>query len=311
MASEQPQEDTETIPLKILVDKQSNKVVFVEATKDFVETLFSFLSLPLGTIVRLLATINNDQQDQQSESSQFFGNIKNLYETVQNLNSNNDWNNPICKQMLLHPRNPCESLCMKLFLNIDDTEPSDKIFVCTSCNTFTTFKNLDCTCGKPTNREPRNLDSEGQGNNDSVDTQNGVFLKENGSMFLVSDDLKIVRSSTVTYLQLLMELGYSDLYQIEEVTHNISQKEVLNLLKYTLTSHEPLTNTILKGSSKNKVNPSNPSAATVKGIVRTCNGSRTIHNKTRKIEEKYGREDSFSFLECFNTILQVSYIFKA
>jgi hypothetical protein len=229
MASEQPQEDTKTIPLKILVDKQSNKVVFVEATKDFVETLFSFLSLPLGTIVRLLATINNDQQNQQSESSPFFGNIKNLYETVQNLNSNNDWNNPFCKQMLLHPRNPCESLCMKLFLNIDDTEPSDKIFVCTSCNTFTTFKNLDCTCGKPTNREPRNLDSEGQGNNDSVDTQNGVFLKENGSMFLVSDDLKIVRSSTVTYLQLLMELGYSDLTQIEEVTHNISQKEVMML----------------------------------------------------------------------------------
>jgi hypothetical protein len=118
---------------------------------------------------------------------------------------------------------------MKLFLNIDDTEPSDKIFVCTSCNTFTTFKNLDCTCGKPTNKRPRNLDSEGQGNNDSVDTQNGVFLKENGAMLLVSDDLKIVRSSSVTYLKLLMELGYSDLTQIEEVTHNISQKEVMML----------------------------------------------------------------------------------
>jgi hypothetical protein len=229
MASEQPQEDTKTIPLKILVDKQSNKVVFVEATKDFVETLFSFLSLPLGTIVRLLATINHDQQNQQSESSPFFDNIKSLYETVQNLNSHNDWNNTICKQMLLHPRNPCESLCMKLFFNIDDTEPSDKIFVCDSCNTFTTFKNLDCTCGKPINRQPKNLDSEGQGNNNSVDTQNSVFVKENGSIFLVSDDLKIVRSSSVTYLKLLMELGYSDLTQIEEVTHNISKKEVMVL----------------------------------------------------------------------------------
>ncbi|KAK2432750.1 hypothetical protein QL285_018106 [Trifolium repens] len=276
MASEQHQEDTKTIPLKILVDKQSNKVVFVEATKDFVETLFSFLSLPLGTIVRLLATINNDQQNQQSESSPFFDNIKNLYETVQNLNSNNDWNNPFCKQMLLHPRNPCESLCMKLFLNIDDTEPSDKIFVCDSCNTFTTFKNLDCTCGKPTNRQPRNLDSKSKGNSSStcVDTQNGVFVKENGSMFLVSDDLKIVRSSSVTYLQLLMELGYSDLTQIEEVTQNISKKEVLNLLKYTLTSHEPLTNTILKSNSKNKVNPSNPSAEAVKGMPCTSNKSK-------------------------------------
>ncbi|PNY16825.1 hypothetical protein L195_g013552 [Trifolium pratense] len=232
MASEQPQKDTRTIPLKILVDKQSNKVVFVEAPKDFVETLFSFLSLPLGTIFRLLATINNDQQRQQSESSPFFGNIKNLYETVQNLNSNNDWNNPFCKQMLLHPRNPCESLCVKLFLNIDDTEPSG-------------------TC---------------------VNTpQNGVFVKENGSMFLVSDDLKIMPSSSVTYMQLLMELGYSDFTQLEEVTHNISNKEVLKLLDYSITSQEPLTNTILKSSSKNKVNPSNPSVATVKGMP--CNGS--------------------------------------
>jgi hypothetical protein len=118
---------------------------------------------------------------------------------------------------------------MKLFFNIDDTEPSDKIFVCDSCNTFTTFKNLDCTCGKPINRQPKNLDSEGQGNNNSVDTQNSVFVKENGSIFLVSDDLKIVRSSSVTYLKLLMELGYSDLTQIEEVTHNISKKEVMVL----------------------------------------------------------------------------------
>jgi len=226
MASEQPQEDTtRTIPLKILVDKQRNKVVFVEATKDFVDTLFSFLSLPLGTIVRLLSTTttNNDEQQRQSESSSFLCNIKNLYETVQNI-SNDVWNNPFCRQMLLNPRNPCEALCMKLFLNIDDTEPSSKFFVCDTCYKFTTFQNLHCTCGKPTNRQPKNLDSESQGNN----VQNGVFVRENGSsLFMVSDDLKIVPSSSVTSMQLLMELGYSDLTQIEEVTHNIGKHEVM------------------------------------------------------------------------------------
>lgn len=69
------------------------------------------------------------------------------------------------------------------------------------------------------------MDSEGQGNN----AQNGVFVKENGSLFLVSDDLKIVPSSSVTSMQLLMELGYSDLTQIEEVTHNIGKQEVMVL----------------------------------------------------------------------------------
>jgi len=223
MASQQRQQESKTIPLKIIVDKQSNKVVFVEATKDFVDTLFSFLSLPLGTIVRLLATINsnNDQQNQPSESSPFLENIKNLYQTVQNLYSDDVWNTNFCKQMLLHPRNPCESLCMKLFLNVDDTEPSNMFFVCDSCNKFTTFQNLHCTCGKPTNQLPQNLDSEGQENSNSADAQNGL-------KFLVSDDLKIVPCSSVTYLQLLIELGYSDLTQLEEVTHNIGKQEVIN-----------------------------------------------------------------------------------
>jgi hypothetical protein len=221
MASE---EEPKTIPLKILIDRENNKVVAVESTKDFVDTLFSFLSLPLATIIRLLTTNNDDQQQQEqqsSESTSFLGSIKNLYGSVQTLTPNDVWN-PVCKQMLLNPKNPCESLCKKLFLNIDDTEWSSKFFVCDACNKFTTFQNLDCTCGKPTNKQPNNLDSESQGN----EVQNGVFIKENGSLFLVSDDLKIVPSSLVTSMQILVESGYSDLSQLQEVTQNIGKQEV-------------------------------------------------------------------------------------
>jgi c-di-AMP phosphodiesterase-like protein len=162
MASQQQQQQVlQTIPLKVIVDKQNNKVVFVEANKDFVETLFSFLSLPLATIFRLLATAatttnnnNNDQQQQLPESSPFLANIKNLCQTVYNRNSNILWNNPFCQHMLLNPRNPCESMCMKLFLNIDDTQPSTKFYVCGFCDKFTTlrylrFSSSKCTCGKP------------------------------------------------------------------------------------------------------------------------------------------------------------------
>jgi hypothetical protein len=184
------------------VNKQSNKVVFVEANKDFVETLFSFLSLPLATIVRLLATTNdtnNDQRHQQSESSPFLGNINKLYQSAKNITSNDIWISPACKQMLLRPRNPCESLLNELFLNIDDTESSTEFYVCDSCYKFTTFQNLNCTCGKPPNRMLRILDSEVQGNN----SQNGVFLRGSGAMFLVSDDMKILPSSKVNSLMML------------------------------------------------------------------------------------------------------------
>lgn len=61
------------------------------------------------------------------------------------------------------------------------------------------------------------------------DTKGGVFVRENGSMFLVFDDLKVVPSSLVTSMQLLLQLGYSDLNQLEEVTQNIGKQEVMLL----------------------------------------------------------------------------------
>jgi hypothetical protein len=61
--------------------------------------------------------------------------------------------------------------------------------------------------------------------------KNGVFVRESAPMFLVSDDLKkIVPCSLLSSLEMLIELGYSDLTQLEEVTHNISKHEVINVV---------------------------------------------------------------------------------
>ncbi|XP_057452193.1 uncharacterized protein LOC130744013 [Lotus japonicus] len=265
MASQSQPQETKTLPIKILFDKQTNKVVAVEATNDFVDTLFSFLSLPLGTITRLVAatttttaTSSSDgNNDQQPPEPPFLNSINNLYQSVQNLSPNDVWN-PVCKQMLLRPRNPCEALCSKLVLNVDDTEPATKVYVCASCDKFTTFPNLVCTCGKPV-REPKNLDSEG-----SVEVKGGVFVKGTESSFLVFDDLKIVPSSFVSFMPLLVQMGYSDLTQLEEITQNIGMQEILKILMYTLTSREPLTNAILGSDSKKKDNPQNLFASAVR-----------------------------------------------
>jgi hypothetical protein len=56
--------------------------------------------------------------------------------------------------------------------------------------------------------------------------QRGVFVRDNGLMFMVFDDLKIVPSSFETSMQLLIELGYSDLTQLEEIKRNIGKQEV-------------------------------------------------------------------------------------
>ncbi|MED6167322.1 hypothetical protein PIB30_001746 [Stylosanthes scabra] len=276
MASSQQEE--EKIPLKVFIDKQHNKVVAVESTKDFVDTLFSFLSLPLSTIIRLLTK----QQHQHQQPLSILGSITNLYQSVQNLNQNHFFN-AVCKHMLLCPRNPCDSLCWKLFFNIDDTEPTPRFLVCEYCTTkFTTFRDLICSCGcgKPVNRKPYDLDWElgkknnGDVNEDDDDAKCGVFVKENGSLFLVFDDLTVVPSSLVTSLQMLHQLGYSDLNQLDEVTRSIGKEEILNLLKYSITSYEPLTNTILASDSKEKDKQLNPFASAIRVLRPSTNESK-------------------------------------
>ncbi|WJZ88121.1 hypothetical protein VitviT2T_007451 [Vitis vinifera] len=46
-------ETPKQISLKIAIDKEKNQVLFAESDIDFVDVLFSFLTLPMGTILRL------------------------------------------------------------------------------------------------------------------------------------------------------------------------------------------------------------------------------------------------------------------
>ncbi|KAL6838849.1 hypothetical protein ACP4OV_031285 [Aristida adscensionis] len=46
--------DEPAIAVKLFVDKEKRKVLFAESDKEFVDVLFSFLTMPLGAIVRLL-----------------------------------------------------------------------------------------------------------------------------------------------------------------------------------------------------------------------------------------------------------------
>ncbi|CAN1269350.1 hypothetical protein LINPERPRIM_LOCUS13549 [Linum perenne] len=40
------------VTLKLLINKKTNKVIFAEAGKDFVDFLFSILSFPLRTMIK-------------------------------------------------------------------------------------------------------------------------------------------------------------------------------------------------------------------------------------------------------------------
>ncbi|KAK9186924.1 hypothetical protein WN944_018313 [Citrus x changshan-huyou] len=46
--------ETTKVKLKLMIDKRSNKVLFVEVEKDFVDILFNVLYMLLGSVARLV-----------------------------------------------------------------------------------------------------------------------------------------------------------------------------------------------------------------------------------------------------------------
>lgn len=81
------------VRLKLLIDKKGCKVLFAEAGKDFVEFLFYLLSLPVGTIVKLL------------REKYMVGCLSSLYQSIETLSETSMQQNRH-KNSVLNPRSP-------------------------------------------------------------------------------------------------------------------------------------------------------------------------------------------------------------
>lgn len=223
-----------TVPLRILVDREKRRVIFAEACKDFVDVLFSFLSLPMGTVISLLG----------NQSS--IGCMNRLYKSVEDLSTENLCTDA-CKHMLLHPRNILATYCKNLKLNVDDTE-SIKHYICSDmkCSRrlggwFSIYDDVRCSCGELLSREivlkdPIDDDKVGK---------DGVFLK-GSAMFIISDDLHIIPSSPGTMVKMLSKLGVRNVKDLDEQVLNIKIKQIADLLKHSVISKSPLTEVFLK-----------------------------------------------------------------
>ncbi|RHN46345.1 hypothetical protein MtrunA17_Chr7g0241251 [Medicago truncatula] len=236
MAENSSAEQVDKVSLRVVVLKEKNKVLFAEAGKDFVDVLLSFLSLPLGTIAKLVA------KDSNIESVKF-GSISSLYQSVSDLDTQYLWSHT-CKEMLLNPNNSAEAYCWNMKLNIDNTESLKSYYLCENVSCLSVdhkyclsyFRNQKCICGKPLNREKSRILSKEIG-----------FVKEM-STFIISDDLYVMPNVVTASLNLLQKLGVNDIDAIDKqtVSINITKKEVVDLLKLSLVSKTPLSDFIFK-----------------------------------------------------------------
>ncbi|XP_061999483.1 uncharacterized protein LOC133716847 [Rosa rugosa] len=82
---------TQKLTLKLLIDKKEQKVLFAEAGKDFVDFLFSLLSLPLATVAKLLikdgkmANVLSQDGVRLVSHDVMVGSLFHVYQSVENL----------------------------------------------------------------------------------------------------------------------------------------------------------------------------------------------------------------------------------
>ncbi|BFG33997.1 hypothetical protein CerSpe_202710 [Prunus speciosa] len=228
-----------TISLKALVDKASNQIIFIESDNDFIDVLFSFLTIPMGTIMRLAPN--------QSVPLEI-GCIKNLYSSVKNMDVKH-FRTEACRDMLLCPRNVAESHCRNLKLKIDNGEPT-QYFLCSrnyraECK-LSYNKIGSCDCGGSMTEEKNLL----------VSLDGGIFVKGLARL-IIGDNLQVMPPLTLEGLSVFTELGVRNGNTTEELTFNVGSDEVLNLLMCSLVSRTPLTETLLKNKPIRKLSNDN------------------------------------------------------
>ncbi|CAA0808595.1 Unknown protein [Striga hermonthica] len=229
--------------LKAIINKQKTKVLYVEADSDFADVLLSFLTLPLGTIVRVLNKHYGDE-------APVVGSLTTLYNGLRDLD-NGLFSSEDCKNMLLNPIRATEVECRRLKINVDDTPPT-RYFKCgdVNCSSSETlnvsmhFSGLKCDCGHLLDQK---IDMIGLD-----DGGGGVFIASKASL-IISDDLQVLPSASSSAMQILCNLGITDTVGFEERSLTWGFNEIMDLLKVSLVSRAPFTELILDQKPLNHV----------------------------------------------------------
>ncbi|XP_059648233.1 uncharacterized protein LOC132294404 isoform X2 [Cornus florida] len=220
--------DSQSISLKVLVDKDKNRVVCVESNEDFVDVLFSFMTMPLGNFIRVA---------REHSIEDHFGCLNNLYESVENLDEKH-LQSVKCKDMLLRPRSAAEIYCMNLKLNFVNSD-TNEYYMCYYDHCFGPYYNARCHCGRVMGCA-RNLEVQGH-----VPPDGGVFVNPTARL-MITDDFHVKPISTTSILALLSKFEATDSSTREERTINIGRDKVMKLLSCSLTTRAPFSEIILE-----------------------------------------------------------------
>ncbi|PON91751.1 hypothetical protein TorRG33x02_123490 [Trema orientale] len=235
-----------SVNIKLLLDSKGQKVLFAEAGKDFTDFLFTLLSLPIGTVIRLLST--NDM----------VGTLGKLYQSFENLGDTYIQPN-VNKDTLLKPNLPIGYSGTLLSLTNDTQTENKKLYYCANCR-----NNRSAYCNSSA-RSEYGSDNPGAKcpicqcllNKELVyvapphDAQVGSSAETEGGFvkgvvtYMIMDDLEVKPMSTISSITVLNKFNIKEVGALEEKTVSVGINEGLKLLKASLETKTVLTNVFM------------------------------------------------------------------
>ncbi|XP_039811597.1 uncharacterized protein LOC120674488 [Panicum virgatum] len=238
--------------MKLLIDAKAMRVVFAEADKDVVDFLFSLLSLPVATIVKMLG------------KSSMPGTFGNLYGSVEKLDCT--YVVPgVDKKAVLWPTmvpSAANTTRSSLLLPVPSSGQPRSFFQCRTsngsgcCEYVTDTKGTRCPSCRNDMRVPlKFVPPEGDGSGNVVPTASSTgaakgFVKEVVT-YTVRDDLTVTPMSTISSITLLNTGGVTDFSALLEKTVRLGYAHAgpdflgLEIVKASLQSKTVLTDVYL------------------------------------------------------------------
>ncbi|KAL3830424.1 hypothetical protein ACJIZ3_019226 [Penstemon smallii] len=203
-----------------MVQKSNNKLLFVQAKEEFVEFLFSLLTIPLGQVESLLG----------GDTS--LGEIDNFYRSIVNLDGDR-YLTLGAKGMLIKPKLPPKYLSKYQIFPISEQKAPDLYYY------IRYYKGIE-------HLSPYKSEDEGTLVSwvYSKNLQGEVSFVKGPGMFMVTDDLTVTPLCMVSTLSTLKERKIT-LSDVEELELDIGLEECLSILKSSLISSNSLTNGLI------------------------------------------------------------------
>ncbi|CAI9273521.1 unnamed protein product [Lactuca saligna] len=285
------------VSVKLLIDTKAKKVLFAEANKQFVDFLFHILSLPIGTVIKLL------------NKTSMVGSLGNLYESIENLSDTYMQPNR-SKNSVLNPKTVKYGAHVPLLLTPNDHNipMAQKFYRCHSCySNVTDDPDVICPRCRHYHMSTQLTFVSGGGMLNGT-AEGGGFVKEVVT-YMVSDDLVVKPMSTISSLTMLNKFNVKEIGCLEEKVISLEMKESFSLFEITQSSDSRVPSMVVHSNGIGGDSVSSNLDSTIP-TIRIKRAKRGLKDKINLPEISsdflinYGRKQLEKEVEMFRSLLQ-------